>query len=48
MAENEKIKEMKKHKKHNAIIGDILTMLVDVYEELAALSEDVYFSPVVH
>jgi hypothetical protein len=37
MAENEKIKEMKKHKKHNAIIGDIPTMIPDILEELSDL-----------
>jgi hypothetical protein len=37
MAENERIKEMKKHKKHNAIIGDISTMIPDILEELADL-----------
>jgi hypothetical protein len=37
MAENEKIKEMKKHKKDNAIVGDIPTMMGDILEELADL-----------
>jgi polyhydroxyalkanoate synthesis regulator phasin len=37
MAENERIKEMKKHKKHNAIMGDIPTMIPDILEELADL-----------
>ncbi len=37
MAENERIKEMKKHQKHNAIIGDIPTMMPDILEELADL-----------
>jgi polyhydroxyalkanoate synthesis regulator phasin len=37
MAENERIKEMKKHKKDNATIGDIPTMMPDILEELANL-----------
>jgi peptidoglycan hydrolase CwlO-like protein len=37
MAENERIKEMKKHQKHNAIVGDLPTMIPDILEELADL-----------
>jgi polyhydroxyalkanoate synthesis regulator phasin len=37
MAENERIKEMKKHKKDNSIVGDLPTMMGDILEELADL-----------
>ena len=37
MAENERIKEMKKHKKHNAIVGDVPTMLADLIDEVSDL-----------
>lgn len=37
MAENERIKEMKKYKKHNAIVGDIPTMLADLIDEVSDL-----------
>ncbi len=35
MAENGKIKEMKKHKKDNAIVGDVPTMMVDLIDEIS-------------
>ena len=36
-----KIREHTKHVRNNVIVGDVPTMLVDVFEELAALREEV-------
>ena len=37
MPANTKIDEMKKNKKHNAIVGDIPTMMVDLIDEVSDL-----------
>ena len=37
MAENERIKEMKNNKKHNATVGDVPTMLADLIDEVSDL-----------
>lgn len=40
MAKNDNIEEHKKHIKHNAIEGDLATIMLDVIKEISNLRRD--------